>query len=105
VSRRQRIPDLFRRLVAAGCVALVLTLTVLAVCPTLHAWFHGEKQLDDDDGCAVVLLVQGITPALAAIVALVVALRVLLERPPAPPPLLLAAARFQFPPGRGPPSS
>ena len=90
-------------MVAAGCAALVLALTVLAVCPALHAWLHGEKQLDADDDCAVVLFVQGVTPALAAIVAVLVALRMLAEDLPAPWLLFLEARRFQLPPGRGPP--
>jgi hypothetical protein len=103
MSRGPTYLESIRRLVAAGCVALVLALTVLAVCPALHAWLHGEKQLDDDDGCAVVLFVQGVTPALAAIVATLVALRALAEDLPGPQVLFLATCRFQYPPGRGPP--
>jgi len=91
------------RLVAAGCVALVLGLTILAACPSLHAWLHGEKLLDRNDDCAVVLFVQGVTPALAAIVVLI-ALRLLGKQVPAPPGLFLAAIAFQFPPGCGPPA-
>jgi hypothetical protein len=102
---RSRVPDPLFRLVAAGCVALVLALTVLAVCPSLHAWLHGEKQLDPNDDCAVVLFAQGLTPALAAIVALVVARRVLGDRLPEPSRLFLAARPFEFPPGCGPPAS
>jgi hypothetical protein len=105
MNLRPRILDPFFRLVAAGCAALVLALTVLAVCPSLHAWLHGEKQLDPDDDCAIVLFAQGLTPALAAIVALVVALRVLGETLPEAPSLFLAARPFQFPPGCGPPAS
>jgi hypothetical protein len=102
---RPRVSGPLFRLVAAGCVALVLALTVLAVCPSLHAWLHGEKQLDPNDDCAVVLFAQGLTPALAAIVALVVALRVMGERLPDAPRLFLAARPFEFPPGRGPPAN
>ena len=104
MSRRRSALISLHRLVAAGGVALVLALTVLAVSPSLHAWLHGEKQLDADDGCAVVLFVQGVTAGLAAIVAVVGALRVLAEELPAPRQLLLGAPRFQFPPGCGPPS-
>jgi hypothetical protein len=95
--------DRFGRLIAAGCVALVLALSVLAVSPSLHAWLHGEKQLDADDDCAVVLLAQGVTPVLAAVLALVAALRVLAEEPPAQRLLLLEAPGFRLPPGCGPP--
>lgn len=105
MSLRQTSRDRLHRLVAAAGAALVLTLTVLAVCPSLHAWLHGEKHLDPDDDCAVVLFVQGVTPALAAIVTLLLALRVLGERVPAPRRLFLAAIHFQFPPGCGPPAS
>ena len=104
MSRRQSALTSLHRLLAAGCVALVLALTVLAVSPSLHAWLHGEKQLDTDDGCAVVLFAQGVTAGLAAIVAVVGALRVLAEELPKPHQLLLEAPRFQFPPGCGPPS-
>jgi len=102
---RPRAHDPLFRLVAAGCVALVLALAVLAVCPSLHAWLHGEKQLDPNDDCAVVLFAHGLTPALAAIVALFVALRVLGEKLPDAPRLFLAARPYQFPPGCGPPVS
>jgi hypothetical protein len=103
MSRRRHALDPFCRLVAAGCVALVLALTVLAASPSLHAWLHGEKQLDADDDCAVVLFAQGVTPVLAAALAIVIALRLLAEEPPAPRRLLLEAPRFQSPPGCGPP--
>jgi hypothetical protein len=95
--------DRFGRLIAAGCVALVLVLSVLAVSPSLHAWLHGEKQLDADDDCAVVLFAQGVTPVLAAILALAVALRILAEKPATPRLLLLEAPGFKLPPGCGPP--
>jgi hypothetical protein len=84
---------------------LVLLLTVLAACPQLHAWLHGEKQVDADDHCAVVLFAQGVTSVLAAALALVIALRVMAEVLPAPQSLLLEAPRFQLPPGCGPPSN
>ena len=105
MRHRQTALNSFRRLVAALGVALVLALTILAVSPSLHAWLHGEKELDADDCCAVVLFVQGVTPALAALVAIVIALRVLAEELPAPPQPLLEALRFQVPPSCGPPST
>jgi hypothetical protein len=95
--------DRFGRLIAAVCVALVLALSVLAVSPSLHAWLHGEKQLDADDDCAVVLFAQGVTPVLAAVLVLVAALRALAENPPAPRLLVLEAPCFRLPPGCGPP--
>jgi hypothetical protein len=103
MSRRDSTLPPFYRAVAAAGAALVLVLTVLAVCPTLHAWLHGEKQVDADDDCAVVLFAQGVTPALAAVVAVVAALRVLAEKLPDPARVFLAAPDFQFPPTCGPP--
>jgi hypothetical protein len=105
MSRRQTAIDPFRRFVAVLGVALVLALTVLAVCPPLHAWLHGEKQLDADDCCAVVLFAQGVTPTAAALIGIVVALRLLAEELPASPRPFLEAIRFQFPPCCGPPSN
>jgi hypothetical protein len=101
--RRKAIPPLFR-VVAAGAAALVLMLTILAVCPSLHAWLHGEKHLDADDDCAVVLFIQGVTPALAAVAVAAATLRFLADRLPVPAPLHLTARHFEFPPGCGPPS-
>ncbi|MGD1030909.1 MAG: hypothetical protein ABSA05_07170 [Opitutaceae bacterium] len=105
MTRRRSAPDPFSRLVAAGCIALVLALTVLAASPPLHAWLHGEKALDADDDCAIVLFAQGVTPVLAAALAMVIALRAMAEDLPAPLRLHLEAPRFELPPGCGPPQS
>lgn len=93
----------FYRFVAAGGAALVILLTVLAVCPELHAWLHGEKQLDDDDDCAVVLFANGVTPAAAAVAVVVVFLCIWRERAPEAAVLILQEPRFQRPPTCGPP--
>ena len=102
---RESGPEFFRRLIAAGCAALVLSLAVFAACPDLHHWLHGEKDSggDDDDGCAVVLFAHGVTEAAVATVLVVVALRLLGKRLPMPAELLLQEPRFQLPPGCGPP--
>jgi len=105
VSRQKHFLELMRRLIAAGGVALVLALTVLAVSPALHAWLHGENQLDPNDDCAVVLFAHGLTPALAALVLLGLVLRPRLEQPSAPDLLFLVAPSFDLPPGCGPPLS
>lgn len=96
----------FRRVVAAGCAALVLSLAILAACPDLHHFLHGEKDAcgDGDDGCAVVLFAHGLTETAAAIL-VVVALRLLAERVSIPVGFLVLAPRFQLPPGCGPPRS
>jgi len=101
--RRYRIRPL-HRLLAAGCAALILLLTVLAASPDLHQRFHHESQPDRDDACAVVLFSLGLTSAAAATTLVVVA-RCLAEKVAATPAGLdLAAPRFQLPPGCGPPA-
>jgi len=105
MNRRSYIPEPLRRLVAGAGVALVLALTVLSVSPTLHAWLHGERQLDANDDCAVVLFAHGLTPALAALVLLGLFLRRRPESLPRPAVLLLVAPSFDLPPGCGPPLS
>lgn len=94
---------LFRAL-AAGCAGLVLLLALAAACPSLHAWLHGEKQVDADDACAVVLYAAGAVPAAAA--AAVVALFAVRwgEAMPAPAGPLLREPAFRRPPGRAPPA-
>jgi hypothetical protein len=103
MSQRNYFPEPLRRLVAAAGVAMVLALTVLAVSPTLHAWLHGEKQLDANDDCAVVLFAHGLTPALAALVLLGLFLPSRRAVLPLPEVLLLVAPSFDLPPGCGPP--
>jgi hypothetical protein len=105
MRRRQPLVGPFHRVVAGIGVALVLALTVLAVCPSLHAWLHGEEHLDNDDGCAVVLFIHGATVAAATAIVAAVTLRATADRLPAPAELLLGAPRFQFPPGCGPPAN
>lgn len=83
---------------------LVLALVVLAVCPTLHAWLHGEKQLDDDDGCAVVLFAHGLTPAVAAIAVLEAVAFVIAWKCPDPGSAFVAEPGFSRPPSCGPPA-
>ena len=103
MPRLRRVVEPARRVVAVGCALLTLALVVLAACPSLHAWLHHEKHLDNDDGCAVVLFAHGVTAAAAALAALVVAPLAFLETLPAPKLVLLSEPRFQFPPGCGPP--
>ena len=109
------LPALLRRLVAAGCAALVLALTLFAASPRAHAWLHGPDHhdhshhqhphdgTDRDDTCASVRLAGGVPLAVAALAPL--------------PPLTLAAAaprlaatgiflvspRYRLQPERGPP--
>jgi hypothetical protein len=105
MNPRSAPPSPLQRLLAAGAVALVLALTVLAVSPTLHAWLHGESQLDPNDSCAVVLFAHGLTPALTALVLLALARAQRRAVLPLPAPVLVAAPAFDLPPGCGPPAS
>jgi hypothetical protein len=101
---RSRPPDSpFQRSIAGGCAVLVLALAVLAACPALHAWLHGEKHLDPNDHCAVVLALHGITPAEATLIIAAVAVLVRILAPAGPAALLLAEPRFRCPPACGPP--
>ena len=92
------------RLLAAGCAALILLLTILAASPELHQRFHHETQPDRDDGCAVVLFSLGITGAAAAAILVVVAQCLAEKVVTAPAGVDLTAPRFQHPPGCGPPA-
>ncbi len=69
-ARLDPLPHWLRRVVAGGCAALVLALTVFAASPLAHDWLHqaddhghahrhhdGE---DSDDACAVVLFAGGV---------------------------------------------
>jgi hypothetical protein len=105
ISRLKISPDFWRRPLAAVCAALVLALAVLAACPTFHAWLHGEKHLDNDDGCAVVVFIHGLLAAASDVAALIVVLRLLAEDASEPAWLFLAEARFARPFSLGPPAT
>ena len=67
MSRHRTTADLARRILAAGCAALVMALTLFAASPLAHDWLHaGEKQhtcrdhpapapAPEEHDCAVVL--------------------------------------------------
>ena len=93
------------RLVGAGCAALILLLSVLAVSPSLHQRLHRESQPEHEDGCAVVLFSVGFTEAAAAAVLAVVALCLAEKLARAPDGVDLPAPHFQLPPGCGPPTA
>lgn len=104
--------DALRRLLAAGCAALVLLLAITASSPALHALAHAHdtdhahlpQPTADADTCAVVLFAQGV--ALAADTAVLTThalIRHDLSLPAAEEPLL-AAARYLHQPERGPPA-
>ena len=51
------------RIVAAGCAALVLALTIFAASPAAHNWLHADDgAAQRDEGCAVELFAAGVAP-------------------------------------------
>ena len=91
------------RLLAAGGVALVLMLSVLAASPTLHAWLHKNAGQADHE-CAITLYQQGVAAAGLGITLMAVALVVLARGAAAPADLRLAPLRYWLPPGLAPPA-
>jgi hypothetical protein len=57
---------------AAGCVALLLVLSVLAADPGAHHWLHPDSD-QAEHTCAVVIFAHGLTPELATVVLTLVA--------------------------------
>lgn len=100
-----RLREILHRALALGAAGLVLLLVVLAASPSLHARLHGEKYLDPNDACAVVLFAQGVTPAVAAVLVILAALRWLPENLRTPAAPQLGCRAVALPPGRGPPAS
>ena len=101
--RHCRSKEFLHRVLAAGCIALVLALGLFAASPVLHDQLHHATAPTVDDGCAVVLFANGVSVPLAVIAA-------------PPPPvewgedivvgsseLLLDSPRYRLLPGRGPP--
>ena len=65
--RHRRLIESLRRLMAAGCIALVFALGLFAVSPSLHALLHQHDQSSAEDGCAVVLFASGVSAPAAPI--------------------------------------
>ena len=95
-----------RRLLAAGGIALVLLLSVLAVTPELHELFHHhDRASHEEDGCAVVLFAHGVSaPFDTAIIAATPAQWLVLNRPETAE-IFLTSPRYLHQPERGPPVS
>lgn len=95
-----------RRLIAAGCAALVLALTIFAASPVAHDWLHVD---DDhaaahvDDGCAVVLFAAGVSLPLAPITAPLPGEAMHVGSLGAPVEIVLVSPRYLRQPERGPP--
>jgi hypothetical protein len=94
----------FRRFLAAGAAALVLTLTVLAASPQAHEHVHNDCHHDETHSCAVVLFAQGLWTSLEVLAVpapdFVWSEFVPLSRPE----LRLVTPRYLRQPERGPPA-
>src|SRR5688572_30634887 len=95
--------DFFRRLIAAGAAALVLTLTILGASPEAHEHVHHGCNHDEEHSCAVVLFAQGIWTSFDAVA--VPAREIAWSEfiPLSRPELHLVAPRYLRQPERGPP--
>ena len=99
---RPALPEWPRRLLAAGAVVLVLTLSVLASSPQLHRWLHAEEDQPDHE-CVITLFQHGLIEPLAAVLLVVTPLLLVAGRALAPAGPDLIAARYRLCPGRAPP--
>lgn len=94
-------------------VGLVVTLNFLAVSPEAHAYFHQEtgdscKHHDaakSDEGCAVTLFQNGVTPPLALPQIEAPRFTWIVTRPAVLVTFCYSRASQALPPARGPPSS
>ena len=94
-----------RRLLAAGGIALVLLLAVLAANPELHRLIHSGADTGQEDNCAVVLFAHGVSaPFDTAMVAATPAIWLALVHSETVE-IFLTSPRYQHQPERGPPVS
>ena len=105
LRRSRLLAEVPRRLLAAGSIALVLLLSVLATNPELHRVFHAPSDAGHEDGCAVVLFAHGVSAPLdTAILASSPAQWLAFSRPETAE-IFLASPRYLHQPERGPPVS
>lgn len=100
-----RVSRLFlHRLLAAGGVALVLLLTVLAASPELHAWLHRNAGQADHE-CVITLYQHGVEAATVGVVLVAAAWVFLAWAAIAPPMQVFPRVRYWLPPALAPPAS
>jgi len=100
---RSPFAETFRRFIAAGAAALVLTLTILAASPQAHEHVHHDCHHDEEHSCAVVLFAQGIWTTFNAIAVPQPEIAWSEFVPFSRPELHLVAPRYLRQPERGPP--
>ncbi len=101
--RQSRNASVLRRVLAAGCAAVIFTLGLFAASPVLHGELHHDVTAPAGDGCAIVLFADGVAVPVMAV---------------APPPpstdwqepnyaaaseILFDSPRYLLRPERGPP--
>jgi len=100
---RHTAPPLVGRLLAGGCVALVVLLAVLAASPALHEWLHHDAG-DADHECAVTLFQHG-ADMVAATIAVVEAVWIFVASAAIKPGVPdLGRGRYWLPQGNAPPA-
>jgi hypothetical protein len=107
--RHQPLAEFLRRLFAAGGVALVLLLAVLAASPAAHEWVHGHAEAvahtpdSDDDGCVVNLFAHGVLSAAVFAALLFVSFCLVAGTVWPREAVRLSTPRYRLPPLCGPP--
>jgi hypothetical protein len=102
--------DRLRRIMAAGCAALVLALTVFAASPAAHTWLHchNDDHAEHPSGtetCVVALFANGVVLELGrlGLIAPVEIVRAI--APTTAAEIFLVSPRYLRQPERGPPLS
>ncbi len=103
-ARRASFAEFFRRLYAAGGIALVFGLTVFAASPALHDLLHAATETAHDDACPVVLFAHGVDVPSAAITAPLPPVAHAVAAPAVAREIFVAPPRYLRQPERGPPA-
>jgi hypothetical protein len=103
----ESLPEVFRRILAGGCAALVLALTIFAASPVAHDLLHDgdHKHTLNGDGCAVVLFATGVSLAVGPIAVTPPTAVAQGVSPVTAADVFLVSPRFLRQPERGPPVS
>ncbi len=98
----ERLPTRLQRWLAAGGVALILAVGVLAASPQLHQWLHPDAAQADHE-CAVTLFHHGLAKVVTAVALPPVPMQWVARQDVPPTALDLVAPHFRLIPGRAPP--
>jgi hypothetical protein len=105
--KRPSLSGLPARILAAGCAALVLALTIFAVSPAAHGLLHddGHEHAVSDDACAVVMFASGVSLPVAPIAVIPPTAVACAISPVTAAEVFLISPRYLRQPERGPPLS